>query len=33
MTFRRVTTRTCETTGLRLIADPGVYGYRVGKNE
>lgn len=28
-----MTTRTCETTGLRLIADPGVYGYRVGKNE
>jgi hypothetical protein len=26
-------TRTCETTGLRLIADPGVYGYHVGKSE
>ncbi|WP_404473448.1 hypothetical protein [Microbacterium aerolatum] len=26
-------TRTCQLTGLRLIADPGTYGYHVGKTE
>ncbi|MGK3949921.1 hypothetical protein [Microbacterium sp. K2] len=27
------TARTCSVTGLRLISDPGAYGFHVGKND